>query len=278
VHPIVDIAWWRLSLTGLCLLALLALLRAQRVGIERTLVIASLRGTTQLLAVGYVLGAIFAIDRPELVLATLLVMLGMAAHTSMGRLSTPLPGIRGLAALSLALGTSIGVVFMSRVVVQTSPWYDPQYLIPFGGMLLGNSMNGASLAGERFQEGIRMRRLEVEARLALGFKGPDAVHPILVQALRAAMIPTVNSFMVAGVVQLPGMMTGQILSGTDPIIAVKYQILIFFLLLTSVAVSTLTFLSLLRGRYVNDAHQLVLPLMPEGRAGKGRGGGGRGLS
>ena len=149
MHEIVDIAWWRLSLASLCLVILVGIARRARLGLERTLLVASARGTAQLLAVGYVLGIIFGIDRAELVVATLLVMLAVAARTSMGRLAVPTPGATWLSGISLAAGTVLGLVFMSRVVVDTDPWYDPQYLIPFGGMLLGNSMNGASLAGER---------------------------------------------------------------------------------------------------------------------------------
>ena len=122
-------------------------------------------------------------------------------------------------------------------------------------------MNGASLAGERFQEDLRNRIDEVEARLSLGLSGPESVHPLLTRALRASMIPTLNSFAVAGVVQLPGMMTGQILSGVAPFVAVEYQILIFFLLMTSTAVSSLLFLLMLRSRYLNASHQLRVDLL-----------------
>jgi putative ABC transport system permease protein len=145
---------------------------------------------------------------------------------------------------------------MAGAVVRPTPWYDPQYVIPFAGMILGNAMNGASLAGERFQDELRSRRAEVETRLALGLSGNESVHPLLARALRASMIPTFNQFAVAGVVQLPGMMTGQILSGVEPIVAVEYQILIFFLLMTSTAISTLAFLVLIRSRYLTPAHQL----------------------
>lgn len=260
MHAIRDIVWWRLSLVAVCLALVLALSRSQRLGIERTLLVAAGRGTVQLLAVGYVLMAIFSVDRWEWVLLTLRTMLGVAAHTSVGRLSHPLQGLRWFAAGALSCGTGLGLVLMSRIV-RPEPWYDPQYLIPFGGMLLGNSMNGASLAGERFQEELRSRIDEVECRLALGLSGAESVHPLLVRAQRAAMIPTLNSFMVAGVVQLPGMMTGQILSGTPPILAVKYQILIYFLLVTSVAITALLFLFLIRSRYVTPAHQLRRDLL-----------------
>jgi putative ABC transport system permease protein len=261
LHAVLPIPWWRLSLAALSLAVLVAISRRFRLNLERTAVIASARGSAQLLAVGYVLGTVLTVRRVELVVATLLVMLGVAARTAVGRLPRPVPGLAWLAGGSLAAGTGLGVAFMTGVVVRPSPWFDPQYVIPFAGMLLGNSMNGASLAGERFQDDLRARRAEVEARLALGLSGPESVHPLLARSLRASMIPTFNSFAVAGVVQLPGMMTGQILSGVAPLVAVEYQILIFLLLMTSTAVSTLLFLLLLRARYLTDAHQLRTDLL-----------------
>jgi putative ABC transport system permease protein len=261
LHSVLPISLFRLSLVGLSLVLLLVIARRFQLGIERRALVASARGSVQLIAVGYFLGTLLSVQRFELVLATFLVMLGMAARTGVGRLERPIPGITWLSAGALAAGTSLGVVFMTAVVVRPSPWYDAQYVIPFAGMLLGNSMNGSSLAGERFQEDLRARLPEVEARLALGLSGPESVHPLLARALRASMIPTLNSFAVAGVVQVPGMMTGQILSGVDPVIAARYQILIFFLLTTSTTVSTLLFLLLLRSRYLTRAHQLRTHLL-----------------
>lgn len=269
LHAVLPIPPWRLTLVVLSLAVLLAIARRFRLGIERTAIISSARGSAQLVAVGYFLGALLTVRRFELVLATFLVMLGVAARTGMGRLRRPLPGIAWLAGGSLAAGTSLGVVFMTAVVVRPSPWYDPQYVIPFAGMLLGNAMNGASLAGERFQDDLQARYAEVEARLALGLSGPESVHPLLARALRASMIPTLNSFAVAGIVQLPGMMTGQILSGVAPMVAVEYQILIFFLLMTSTAVSTLLFLLLVRSRYLTPAHQLRSALIQGGPSDRG---------
>lgn len=256
MHAVLQIPWWRLSLSALTLVLLVGISRRFRLGIERQALVASARGTVQLVLVGYALAALFTVQRPELVLCALLVMLVVAARTAGSRLTQKLPGLAWLASAALSFGTGLGVVFMTAVVVQPTPWYDPQYLIPFAGMLLGNSMNGASLAGERFQTDLAARRAEVEARLCLGQSGPESVHPFLAKALRASMIPTVNSFAVAGVVQLPGMMTGQILSGVTPLVAVEYQILIFFLLMTSTAITTLTFLVLLRRRYLTEADQL----------------------
>jgi putative ABC transport system permease protein len=261
LHAAIPIPWWRLCFVSLSVVVLLVIGRRFRLQIERMVLTASVRGTVQLIAVGYFLGVLFEVRHWELVLATFLVMLGVAARTAVERLRTPLPGIAWLAGAALASGTSLGVLFMSLVIVRPSPWYDAQTVIPFAGMMLGNAMNGASLAGERFQEDLRAKRAEVEARLALGLSGPESVHPLLARALRASLIPTLNSFAVAGVVQLPGMMTGQILSGSRPIVAATYQILIFFLLMTSTAITTLLFLLLLRSRYLTAAHQLRAALL-----------------
>src|SRR2546426_901935 len=127
LHPVLHIPWWRLSSVLLMLMLLLALGRKLQLGLGRKTLVASTRGTVQLVLVGYFLGALLSIRSPELVLATFLVMLGAAARTGAGRLRRPLPGIAWLASGALAAGTALGVLFMSGVVVRPSPWYDPQY-------------------------------------------------------------------------------------------------------------------------------------------------------
>ncbi len=285
MKTIVDIEWWRLALSGVIILVLLAFSRRQQLGLERNLAVGAVRGTVQLLAIGWALGAIFAIERWELVVGTLLFMLVIAAWTASNRLGRRLPGLRWFALAALTTGTSISLFFMTEIVIGVSPWYDPRHLIPLGGMLLGNAMNAASLGGERFQEEMRSRRDEIETRLALGFPGAESVHPSLARSLRAAMIPTINALMVAGLVQLPGMMTGQILSGVDPVVAVKYQILIFFALMLSTSTSTWMFLEMLRKQYVTPSHQFRRELTrgepsrsPGGVGGAGSGRGRRGAA
>jgi len=110
----------------------------------------------------------------------------------------------------------VTLAYVIGVVVQVRPWYEPQYIIPIAGMILGSSMTSSALAGDRLQGELRVRAAEVETRLALGFSGREAVQPLVRSALRAAMIPVVNGMMTVGLVQLPGMMTGQILAGSSP--------------------------------------------------------------
>jgi putative ABC transport system permease protein len=128
--------------------------------------------------------------------------------------------------------------FFCTLVIGLEPWYDPRYLIPLAGMVIGNSMTGASLAAERLAAEFRERREEIETALCLGSSVKLAAEPAVSSAFRAALIPSVNAMAAMGLVFLPGMMTGQILSGTEPLIAVKYQIAIMCVITGSVALTT----------------------------------------
>ena len=180
----------------------------------------------------------------------------VATQAAVSRLRKPIPGRYGIAALALTLSTAAILAYVIGVVVQVRPWYEPQYLIPLAGMILGNAMTAAALAGDRLQSDLRARADEVEAMLSLGFSGREAVQPLVRDALRAAMIPTVNGMMTVGVVQLPGMMTGQILAGSSPLVAIEYQIVVVFMLAAGTAMASLIFVRLAVGRYLTPAHQL----------------------
>src|SRR3989475_13098416 len=156
-------------------------------------------------------------------------MRGVATHAAVSRLPKPIPGAYRIAAISLFVSTGVTLAYVIGVVVQVRPWYEPQYIIPIAGMILGSSMTSAALAGGRLQGELRGRPADVETRLALGFSGREAVQPLVRSALRAAMIPVVNGMMTVGLVQLPGMMTGQILARSPPLLALRYQIVVWVL-------------------------------------------------
>src|SRR3989454_3360473 len=145
-------------------------------------------------------------------------MTGVATHAAVSRLPKPIPGAYGIAAVALFVSTGVTLAYVIGAVVQVHPWYEPQYIIPIAGMILGSSMTSAALGGDRLQGELRVRAAEVETRLALGFSGREAMQPLVRSALRAAMIPVVNGMMTVGLVQLPGMMTGQILAGSSPLL------------------------------------------------------------
>lgn len=233
-----------------------ALARLRGIGQEREILWASARMVAQLLAVGYVLHLVFAVRHPLPVLLILLVMGGFAIQVLAGRVKNRMPGFYRVVSTSFFVGCGAVTFFFVVLVVGPNPWYDPRYLVPLAGMIIGNSMNGASLAAERLSAEMRERREEIEAALSLGATFRQASRQAVRSAFRAALIPTVNTMAAMGLVSLPGMMTGQILSGTAPVLAVKYQIAIMCAITGSVALTA--FLIVLQGsrRYFTPAHQL----------------------
>ncbi|APG26503.1 iron export ABC transporter permease subunit FetB [Syntrophotalea acetylenivorans] len=238
------------------LLLAAALAWQHRIGQSRDLLWGSLRMVLQLLAVGYALRWIFAARHPLPTVLMLLVMGGFSLQIMAGRLRHKLPGFYRIVSLSLFAGCGGVTLYFCLLVVAPSPWYEPRYLIPLAGMIIGNSINGACLAVERLAAEMKERQAEIEAALCLGASPRMACQEPLRNAFRAALLPMVNTMAAMGVVSLPGMMTGQILSGTDPLIAVKYQIAIMCAIVGSVALTSA--LLLLQGyrTYFTDAHQL----------------------
>lgn len=253
-----------LALAYVLVLLALALARYQRLGREKELLWASVRMVVQLLAIGYLLDRVFALNHPLAVLAVLMVMGLFALQVIGGRVDEKMPGFYRVMAVSLTIGCGLMAFFFCSVIVGYEPWYNPRYLIPLAGMIFGNSINGATLAAERLAAEIRDQQEGIETALSLGATPRQAIQGPLRNAFRAALIPAANSMAAMGIVALPGMMTGQILSGTAPIIAVRYQIAIMCAITGSVALTSL--LILLQGyrAYFNASQALVLP------AGKGR--------
>ena len=254
--PIIDLSIWQLALALLLVAAIVLVSIRQSLGLERDLVVGTVRAIVQLYLVGLILAAVFAAARWYWVLLILGAMTAVATHAAVSRLGKPLPNGGWIAAIALTVSTSATLAYVIAAVVQVHPWYEPQYIIPIAGMILGNSMTSAALAGDRLQSDLRARADEIEARLALGFSGREAVQPMIRASLRAAMIPTVNGMMTIGLVQLPGMMTGQILAGSSPLVAIRYQMVVVFMQGAATALGSLIFVRLAAGRYLTPAHQL----------------------
>jgi len=149
-------------------------------------------------------------------------------------------------------------LFALIVVVGNEPWYQPQYAIPLLGMLLGNTMNGIALALDRLTQSAWEQRDVIEARLMLGYSASEAVSGIQQQVFRSGFIPIINAMAAAGIVSLPGMMTGQILAGAEPVEAVKYQILIMFLVSAGSGFGTLAAVHLAVRRLFDERQRLRL--------------------
>lgn len=218
--------------------------------------IGSLRALGQLYIVGILLVYVFQLSRWYLIIAILLAMLLVATRTAIARIKRPVPGLYHLTLSSLIVGSIITLVLVTKAVVGWRPWYEPRYLIPIAGMILGNSMNGVALAADRLIGELTSNKERIETLLALGATPYQACRTNIIRSARAAMIPSINNMMVMGLVFLPGMMSGQIIAGASPETAVRYQVMIVYAITFSVAFSSLFLLHNLYRRFFTSAYQL----------------------
>jgi len=240
MNGIIDISIWQMAVAFVYVAAVVIIVRMMGIPREVQIVISSLRMTVQLVIAGYVLVYLFDQDSIWLILLVLAGMEVFAIANAIRRANMPLPtGIKRIIAIALPIGTLTSLAFFLVVVVGEDAWRTPQYVVPLAGMIIGNAMTGITLGATRMVDGIRSRRAEVESALMLGATPRAATRLIVRSSFDAAILPTVNSMVGMGIVILPGMMTGQILSGTSPLIAIKYQIAIMLGILGSVSFSVL---------------------------------------
>jgi putative ABC transport system permease protein len=231
----------------------------QKLGLELPLANATLRTVVQLLGVGYILAVVFQFKDAIAVLAVLMVMLTIATITARNRIGKKIPQLLPVVFGSLFFSTALTLSYTNLLIIQPDTWYEPQYLIPLAGIVLGNAMNGAAIAGERLVSTISSSRLEIETHLSLGATAQQAVTTYRKEAIRAGLIPTLNQMMVVGIVTLPGMITGQLLSGIDPLDAASYQILIMLMLAFTNLLTTVLVTQGLTRQFFNPQSQLQLP-------------------
>ena len=235
-----------LSLFDLSLAALLVVvlaLSSLRIypKIAGQLTIAAVRTAIQLTLIGLVLKALFANSHILWVALLSVFMLAVAGREVMARQHRRFSGWwgYGIGVVSMFISSFSVALFALIVIIGNQPWYEPQYAIPLLGMLLGNTMNGIALALDRLTSTASEQREVIEARLMLGYSQQEAIADIRQQVFRTGLIPIINAMAAAGIVSLPGMMTGQILAGAAPVEAVKYQILIMFLIAGGAGFGTL---------------------------------------
>ena len=250
--------WEGLAWAALPLLGVLAMLAWLRLGQGGALAVSAARLVGQLLLLGAVLGWVFGSRNPWVVGTVALGMLAASAQAVGARRPRGRSAwaLRLQAFLVLAVGAGLVLALGVRMSLGLRPWYDPSTVIPMLGMILGNSVNGVALAADRLDAELRSNRDLVELRLALGANARQAAHEPLRAATRAALLPTIQNMALAGVVSIPGMMTGQILAGAPVDAALRYQILIYLLISGTVGISTLLLLAIRLRRYFTRDHQL----------------------
>ncbi len=223
---------WDLAIAAGLLVINAGLSIAYGLGLERKLAFAALRMVVQLTLVGLVLKALFAIHSPWLTGLAAMVMVMFAGREAIARQERQFSGLwsYGIGTGSMCVAAMLVTTFAVLTQFEGIAWYEPRIAIPLLGMILGNTMNGVSLGLDRLLATATAERAGIEARLMLGHEARDAMNGAMRQAMRAGMIPTINAMAATGLVALPGMMTGQILAGVEPEEAVKYQLLVMFLI------------------------------------------------
>lgn len=249
-----------LGLASILVLTLAGISYLFRLEIHKTLLVAALRTTIQLLMIGLVLKAVFASADFYLVFGIWLIMLVAAAREVISRQRV---GIKGWAGYQIGISSmfvsSFSVMVLILVtVIKVEPWYNPRYAIPMLGMLLGNTMNGIALGMNNFSSQLWEKRFVIEQRLSLGQTSVQAVLDIWKESTRTGMIPIINAMAAAGLVSLPGMMTGQILAGNSAMDAVKYQILIMFMISAGTGFGVMLSLWLIQRNLFDERERLRL--------------------
>jgi putative ABC transport system permease protein len=231
-----------------------------RLGLERQLLISAFRMVVQLILVGYVLLFLFRVVSPAWTGFAAAAMILFAGREIVARQSRPISGLwaygLGTGCMLFAAGAVTALALLTQL--RPEPWYHPRYALPLLGMVLGNTMTGISLGLDVLTHGLQRSRAAVEAQLALGATRWNAMLPVTRDALRSGFMPIINAMAASGLVSLPGMMTGQILAGVEPTDAVKYQLLVMFLIAGGTGIGTLS--AVVGGVYrlSDDRHRLRL--------------------
>lgn len=225
----------------------------QKLAIEKEIIVGTVRAVIQLTIVGYILHYIFAANNYLFTLAMICVMILVAGNNAAKR-GKGIPGVFYYITVSIAIAATITLAIL---VFFKAIHFIPQEVIPVSGMIIGNSMVSSGLTVSRLKDEIKSRALEIQTALALGATARQSVQKILKIAIKTGMMPTIDGMKTLGIVQLPGMMTGLILGGVDPINAVKYQIMVTFMLASTVAISCFSVAFLTYRRFFTAHHQLV---------------------
>jgi len=249
-----------LGLAALLVIFLAGLSRRMQLGLEAQLLVAAARTVIQLLLIGLVLESLFAQVNLFWITAMAIVMLLAAGREVMARQQRRFKGVWGfgMGTFAMFISSFTVTILALTTIIGTDPWYTPQYAIPLLGMMLGNTMNGIALGLDRLTQTTWQQRAIIEQRLMLGASRTGAIMDIRREAMRSGMMPMINAMAAAGLVSLPGMMTGQILAGSPPIEAVKYQILIMFLITAGTGFGVSAALWLASRKLFDDRHRLRL--------------------
>lgn len=225
----------------------------QKLKLEKEIIVGAVRAVVQLVAVGYVLEYIFGLKSPVFTTLLILFMIFNASLNS-GKRGKNIKNAAVISFISITAGTviTLSVLVLSRAII-----YEPYQIIPIGGMIISNAMVALGLCFKNMSSEFKSKREEVETKLSLGADTLISSVEIIRNSIRTGMIPTIDSAKTLGIVTLPGMMTGLILAGTSPIIAIRYQIMVTFMLLSTTAIASFIACYLSYRKFFNSRKQLI---------------------
>ena len=251
-----SLSWIEVGIAASLLAINAAVSLLLKLGLARQIATSSIRMTIQLAILGLVLKQIFDLSMAAPVLGLAALMTVVAGISAIRRIDIRFTSIYPTAIFAVWTSSWVVTAVTVLMIVRPQPWYSPQVMIPLLGMVLGNSLTGISLGLERFLKELRQRRGEVEGLLSLGATRWESCRDLFAGATRTAMIPILNTMSVAGIVSIPGMMTGQLLAGAPPIQAVQYQVMIMFVIAAAIALGVVIALAITYRKVTTTDHQI----------------------
>lgn len=245
--------WWGVAASGLLVVLAAGVSWRFRLGLSREIMLVALRAGAQLVAVGVLLGAVFRLGGLAAAAAWLVIMVVIGGQVA-GRRAAGLPAARVTATAAIAAGATatLGILLILGIVAT-----DVTVVIPVGGMVISGAMVATGITLRRVRDQTEQARDQIEARLALGFAPTDAFAAHRVDAVRTALLPTLDSTKVVGLIALPGAMTGLILAGVEPLDAIRYQIVVMYMLLAAAALAAGVAARLAQQDLFDDQQRLV---------------------
>lgn len=236
---------------------LLIIVKIKKINREKEILISSIRMTFQLIAMGYILTYLFKNMNPIYTILVIIIMECFAINNIIKKCKIKNIKLKKIVSYSIIIGTLSSLSYFILVVIKLPTWYDPSYVIPLAGMLIGNSMTGISLGVTTLITGMNSDRDNIETLLMLGVEPKEACRELINKAFDASILPTLNSMVGMGIVFLPGMMTGQILAGINPITAIMYQIAVMLGIVGSVSLSVIILVQQGYKTFFNKRNQLI---------------------
>jgi putative ABC transport system permease protein len=258
------LSWYDVVFSLMFVAGSYGLLRYWKLDLSQSLIIGSVRAFLQLTIMGYVLTYFFRQNNWVFMILLLLIMISIASFEGTRRQDIHIKNMFLIFLGTMILTTFVILASILVFIMEVKPWYFPYAMIPIAGMIIGNATNSTSLSINRFVGELRHRQDEIETLLSLGAPPREAIIDAYRDSLKAALIPNINGMMMVGLVQIPGVMTGQILSGIDPLVAVKYQIIIMYMWTATATLANVIILSIIYRGFFNERWQFKKQMLSQG--------------